>query len=427
MIVRVAPGLSFDCPDDQDHIQKIIRRTRGFYEKDLLTDAGSRMGPGIVVDVGAHIGNHTTYFAGVLKRKVVALEPNPQARELLERNIRLNRLDVEVLPVAAGRTNGFGTLGTVDPANTGMTQVSVGQGDVQVVPLDALELQDVALVKIDVEGSELDVLQGAEKLLTEQGPVLYVEAGTEPRRRKVAAYLKKLGYEQRGQYAKTPTYCFSKPPRISLSVAIMAHPSRAVLVSDLLAKVDGPVVWDEAGHPWDTGRRAMLAHGNGTHHLVLQDDAVVCRDLIPGLEKALAAVPMDVPISLYTGRKRPNGPLVARMVKEAERRKAPWLVLKKLLWGVGIVLPVPVIEAAVKRGDDQRIFSYDSRLQRFFLERQSDVWYSVPSLVEHRDVPSLFPNRTGTGRTAHSFLGEHRSALEVDWTRTAFVGGKGRY
>jgi hypothetical protein len=65
---------------------------------------------------------------------------------------------------------------------------------------------------------------------------------------------------------------------VTLSVAIMAHPKRAALVDGILARLDRddvPVIWDEQGSRWDTGRRAMLAYDPScTHHVVIQDDII---------------------------------------------------------------------------------------------------------------------------------------------------------
>src|SRR5690606_5759806 len=97
--------------------------------------------------------------------------------------------------------------------------------------------------------------------------------------------------------------------RVRVSVAVMAHPDRAGFVDELCGRLDRDptVVWDEIGDVWHTGRRAMLAYDpDADYHLVIQDDAVVCRDLVAGVEKALEYVERRRTLNLYMGEsKRP--------------------------------------------------------------------------------------------------------------------------
>jgi hypothetical protein len=210
---------------------------------------------------------------------------------------------------------------------------------------------------------------------------------------------------------------------IRVSLAVMAHPSRARFVDDLLSRLDRPaiVVWDERQDRWDTGRRAQLAfEPNATHHLTIQDDAVPCRDLVAGVEKALAALPDSdrSPLCLYVGRVRPYRDAINQLVA-ATRDDTAWLTMSQLHWGPGIVMPVKLIPDMVawcdKRG---RIPNYDRRISRWCQHQRLTVYYPWPSLVDHRGVaenPSLVPGRSGD-RRAHRFLGVDASALDRDWT-----------
>ena len=104
---------------------------------------------------------------------------------------------------------------------------------------------------------------------------------------------------------------------VRLSAAVMAHPSREAMVAELVDALDRPVevVWDEINDRHDTGLRALRAADRScTHHLVIQDDVVPCRDLLAGAERALCAVPDGQPGSLYLGRVRPVAAAVARAV-----------------------------------------------------------------------------------------------------------------
>src|SRR5690606_11000239 len=86
---------------------------------------------------------------------------------------------------------------------------------------------------------------------------------------------------------------------------------------------------------------ALEAHDPAaTHHLVVQDDAVVCRDLIAGVERALKYCPPDVPLCLYVGRVRPFPREIDRLVADAGDLGASWLTMHGVYWGVGLVVPV---------------------------------------------------------------------------------------
>lgn len=203
---------------------------------------------------------------------------------------------------------------------------------------------------------------------------------------------------------------------MSLSCTIMAHPSRASMVDDLLSSLDRsvPVTWDRINDRHDTGIRAIEAFDPGcSHHLVLQDDAVVCRDLIAGVERALRYIPQDEPMCLYVGKVKPFAIEISRAVAKADG--ASWLTMQGIYWGVGIVLPTAHIPelAAWYRTDGRRIKNYDRRVSAWYGLRNARVWYPWPCLVDHRDTDSLVPGH-GRGRFAHSFL--DGSALDADWT-----------
>lgn len=205
-----------------------------------------------------------------------------------------------------------------------------------------------------------------------------------------------------------------------VSVAVMAHPKRKRWVPDLAAALGGDVevVWDRRNDRWDTGRRSLLARDpSASHHLVVQDDAIVCGDLMKGLTVA-AEFSGDRPVSLYMGRIK-RGSKVEAAHRRAVHRQWSWVEAEGPLWGVGILLPVEHVRPVVEFGDSLNIPNYDLRIAAWYASIGMRCWYTRPSLVEHRHGgtnPSLVANRTGTNRYAHRFLGGQRSALEVDWS-----------
>jgi hypothetical protein len=219
--------------------------------------------------------------------------------------------------------------------------------------------------------------------------------------------------------------------RVSLSVALMAHPSRKAFVDELIERLDREpeIVWDRRNDRWDTGRRSMLAHDPAADwHLVIQDDAIPCCDLVAGVEQA-CQVAADRPLAFYVGRLRPTNVQhqAGALVDNAARRGASWIQMEGPWWGPAIAVPTAHIADMLAWGDRRDdpaspdyIANYDKRISRYYASQGIDCWYSVPSLVDHRPAsenPSLVPGRHGN-RQAHQFIGAERSALEIDWTRT---------
>lgn len=214
-------------------------------------------------------------------------------------------------------------------------------------------------------------------------------------------------------------------PEVTLSVVIMAHPKREAMVAQLIQKLDCPeplVVWDRWGDRWDTGRRAMLAYDiDCTHHLVIQDDVVVCRDLVAGFARAIAAADEGVPISGYIGRLRPAQDRVRTAVGAARSGGASFITTDCLYWGPAIAVPTDRILEMVGHCDPLRsIQNYDRRMSCYWESRGIRTWSTWPSLVDHADGLSLVAGRIKTNhkthsRVAHQFLGESRSALDLDW------------
>lgn len=208
---------------------------------------------------------------------------------------------------------------------------------------------------------------------------------------------------------------------MSLSVALMGHPKRQRFIDELTPQLPGAeVVLDRENDRWETGRRSLLAFDPAaTHHLVVQDDAVLSRDLLPACEMVAEAAG-ERPVALYTGKVRPHQNTVTPAYRRARRSGSPWLEMEGPWWGVAIIIPTAHIPDVVAWGDQaSRIRNYDRRIAAWYERAGIDCWYTVPSLVDHREVdenPSLISGRTGN-RQAHWFIGEDRSGLEVDWSK----------
>ena len=126
----------------------------------------------VFVDVGANAG---AYSLRALSRgmKVFSFEPNPENVRLLKRNAALNDLSIEVFDYALGESEGRAKL-----SQNGATSRIGGEiegMEVAVRTLDSLQLPKVDLLKIDVEGYELEVLRGARRTLERCHPAMMIE------------------------------------------------------------------------------------------------------------------------------------------------------------------------------------------------------------------------------------------------------------
>ena len=117
----------------------------------------------VVLDVGANVGSYTLLFAMWTgpEGRVFAFEPAPDAREGLRRHLALNDLAdrVEIVPAAADDLAGQ-------------------MIDVKTTTIDAFcQERNIRpdVVKIDVEGAEADVLEGARRVLAQPGVQAFVE------------------------------------------------------------------------------------------------------------------------------------------------------------------------------------------------------------------------------------------------------------
>lgn len=143
----------------------------------------------VAFDVGAHFGYYTTRFSSMVgeRGKVIAIEPNDYSRQILERNLARRRIcNVRVFPCAAWSVSTElelkidGPLGVTSNikrhAQSGGSMVQCRTIDEIVVELGNVR---VGFIKVDVEGSEVDVLLGAKQTLIDHRPVVLCEIGSD--------------------------------------------------------------------------------------------------------------------------------------------------------------------------------------------------------------------------------------------------------
>lgn len=204
----------FLLPNTKDHIQRIVANHQVFYEQTMLMDVKNRVPEdSVIIDVGAYIGNHSMFFAQHCQARVFSIEPNSEAFALLEKNIQLNGLEnkTTLYNYGIGKKRGKGSIVGGSEDNMGMSQLKDNvEGEVVIETIDHLfsELNRVDVMKIDVEGMEMDVLQGAANTLKKHKPLLYIETTTDDNLHLVYSFLKKFNYKSLKQFNSTPTTLF---------------------------------------------------------------------------------------------------------------------------------------------------------------------------------------------------------------------------
>jgi FkbM family methyltransferase len=163
----------------------------GCYEPNEMFFTGTYLGPGMVfVDVGANFGCFTLLAASRVgpSGTVLAVEPSSREVDELRSNLALNGIEnVAIAPVAVGEVAGVATLLVAEEEHSGHNTLGSFVYDTKLLSyeavkvttlddlVDANRLERVDLVKIDVEGAELRVLEGAGAVLRERRPVILME------------------------------------------------------------------------------------------------------------------------------------------------------------------------------------------------------------------------------------------------------------
>lgn len=156
----------------------------------------------VVVDVGANVGTVTLALARRVgpQGRVHAFEPQRLVFQILCANTALNGLtNVEARWAAIGASAGAACVPALDPTmktNFGAIRLATeATGEkVDLMALDDLALPRCALIKIDVEGMESEVLRGAEATIARHRPVFYFEAKSGENTRSCLAWLMERGY-----------------------------------------------------------------------------------------------------------------------------------------------------------------------------------------------------------------------------------------
>jgi|GEM_PF-1145814 len=192
-----------------------------------------------VMDIGANWGLHTLYFSKLVGPEgcVISVEPLPQVYDEMRWHIQANHCaNVKPIRIAMGNFDGTeqfvqgmtfqtGSLSTVYHSNTSKKRIQVTLRSLDSL-VKELNIKSLRLVKIDVEGAESEVLNGAKKTIEFLKPYLMIELHTPQQDVQVAQFLINLNYQFKRVSTGPPILKVNKgwPERTGVWGTILAIP-----------------------------------------------------------------------------------------------------------------------------------------------------------------------------------------------------------
>ena len=186
------PNYPVDC------IQKCIVNFNDYWDRAALNIIDKYLSDSsVILDIGANIGSHSVYWAIERNaKKIYSFEPLKSTYDVLKRNINLNNLNRIVVPYNVGLYNKRinAAVSHYNLQNIGNTSfIPKENGRFKLVSLDSMNFPEkIDLIKIDVEGLEVEVLQGGIETIKKHKPVIVIE--TFKHKQEVDEFFDSLGY-----------------------------------------------------------------------------------------------------------------------------------------------------------------------------------------------------------------------------------------
>lgn len=139
-----------------------------------------------IIDIGANIGSHSLLMSEIISPNSLIFSFEPVYWDIVQKNIFENHLQdkiclfpqglgkrnevIEINTMDRMKPNNFGQLSIVKKIKTAHIKKKIG-----VITLDSIHLHNISLIKIDVEGMEKDVLEGARNTIAKNLPTIIIE------------------------------------------------------------------------------------------------------------------------------------------------------------------------------------------------------------------------------------------------------------
>jgi FkbM family methyltransferase len=195
----------------------------GAHEKEQLEFSKKFVRNKIVVDCGANFGNHSLYYS-LFAKTVISIEPDIVALEKLEQKLKLNSIkNVICLNCGVGSENLVKTpfyCATGDNlgvssfiknfSHQNLTSINVSLRTLDSI-LSELKIIQCDFIKIDVEGFDYEVLQGAHKTISTLAPVIQIEYIPRDRAKLLTFLKENPRYKPRTLIVNRPIFIFNRP------------------------------------------------------------------------------------------------------------------------------------------------------------------------------------------------------------------------
>jgi FkbM family methyltransferase len=182
---------------DEDELVGLSLVTYGEYSEGEVEVFRKVLKPGdVAIDVGANIGALTIPMAKLVADEhglghVYAFEPSGANYSLLMHNIDQNGLGSKVIVIPHAASDKRGKL-KVDKQSAlhaySRRDINEGEFEVECSTIDDLQLSSCKLIKIDVDGHELEVLNGAVETIKRCKPIIYIENEIDQKREALVAW-----------------------------------------------------------------------------------------------------------------------------------------------------------------------------------------------------------------------------------------------
>jgi len=176
---------------------------------------------------------------------------------------------------------------------------------------------------------------------------------------------------------------------------VVAHGSRVDMATSLANQLDAAMSID-TGDLGSNGNHdlawRMASEGKQEWSAVVEDDVLLVDNFHGHVEDALNHIPSPGILSLYAGYPRPAKDRVKKAIDAAVSEGKSFIRHNSLLWGLAVIMPSRLVPSMLDMVSRANHLEYDQRFTYWTTRKRIPVYYTVPSLVEHRDEPSLIWN-----------------------------------
>lgn len=229
--------------DNSDYIGKCFDLYGEYSESEVAAMRNFVRSGDVVLDIGANIGDLTLPLAQMVgpTGKVYAFESHPDVFNILCANLALNKIS-HVQPINAFVKKSDDALMQDQFIRKGMETKSIR--------IDDLGLERCRLIKVDVDGNELDVLQSGQATIDKFRPILYLENDIRDKSKSLLEYLMMLNYDvywhiapifSENNFLNNPVNHWA--PNGIVSLMVLAIPKEQGFNIAGLAKIKSPDEW----------------------------------------------------------------------------------------------------------------------------------------------------------------------------------------